>query len=62
LGASLRGYYNLKRAVKSALELKLSLERIWRELERFRATLEGFERTLRSLGIVEEPSSWESFF
>jgi len=62
LGASLRGYYNLKRAVKSALELKLSLERIWRELERFRATLEGFERVLRSLGIVEEPSSWESFF
>jgi len=57
LGASLRGYYNLKRAVKSAVELKLSLERISRDLERLRATLEGFERALRSLGIVEESSS-----
>jgi hypothetical protein len=57
LGASLRGYYNLKRAVKSALELKLSLERISRDFERFKATLEGFERALRSLGIVEVSSS-----
>jgi hypothetical protein len=54
LGASLKSYYNLKGAIKSALELKLSLKRIWRGLERFRATLEGFERTLGSLGIVEE--------
>jgi hypothetical protein len=44
LDASLRSYYNLKGAIKSALELKLSLKRIWR----------GLERTLRSLGIVEE--------
>jgi tetratricopeptide (TPR) repeat protein len=57
LGASLRGYYNLKKAVKSAVELKQLLERISRDLERFRATLEGFEKALRSLGIVEESSS-----
>jgi hypothetical protein len=33
------------------------LERISRDLERFRATLEGFERALRSLDIVEKSSS-----